>query len=635
MCADSNGDSDGAPTDDSTGDSKTAIGIGQTANHGADGWLAASAIATVLFQHEALSPGQSQPLRTHAIAARSEPSPSQWAARFAARFQGESMSLAVVRSRAPAAGRAPEVTVEVHLANGLPSFSIVGLPDLEVRESRERVRAALQNCGFEFPVRRITVNLAPADLPKESGRFDLPIALGILAASGQIPAGALGEREFAGELSLTGALRPMRGAFAMACGTARSGRAASSPAAAHVGTRGVGGAQAGDRSARAEPAALDDLPQLYLPASSAAEAALVPGVAVFGAAGLPELCAHLSGDGQARLTPIAPPAPGQRAAPAPGPDMADVIGQHGARRALEVAAAGGHHVLMVGPPGAGKSMLAARLPALLPPMTDDEALSSAALLSASALGFSPTQWRQRPFRAPHHSSSAAALVGGRNPPQPGEITLAHLGVLFLDELPEFDRHVLEMLREPLEAGRITVSRAALQVDFPAACQLVAAMNPCPCGWRGDPGGRCRCTPEVATRYLRKLSGPLVDRIDIQIELPALTPAELSVRTGEKGEKGEPSMAVAARVAAARERQMARQGKTNRELTGRETDDVCRLDAASEALLREASERFRWSARAYYRVLKVARSIADLAGDMMPNAGQIAEAVQYRRVFPAG
>jgi len=510
------------------------------------------------------------------------------------------MSLAVVRSRAPAAGRAPEVTVEVHLANGLPSFSIVGLPDLEVRESRERVRAALQNCDFDFPVRRITVNLAPADLPKESGRFDLPIALGILAASGQIPAESLMHREFAGELSLTGALRPMRGAFAMACGTARSN-------------------------------VVQVAAELYLPAASAAEAALVPGVNVYGAADLPSLCAHLAGVPDSRLTPVAAPAL-DTAPVVPAADMADVIGQRAARRALEVAAAGGHHVLMVGPPGAGKSMLAARLPSLLPPMTDDEALTSAALLSASMSGFSPVQWRQRPFRAPHHSSSAAALVGGRNPPQPGEITLAHLGVLFLDEIPEFDRHVLETLREPLEAGRITISRAALQADFPAACQLIAAMNPCPCGWRGDPNGRCRCTPEIAARYLRKLSGPLLDRIDIQIELPALTPAELSARSSNTNE---PSASIAARVSEARTRQLARQGKTNRELSGREVDEVCRPDAAGEALLREAGDRFGWSARAYYRVLKVARTIADLAGAEAPSGAQIAEAVQYRRAFAAG
>jgi magnesium chelatase family protein len=288
-------------------------------------------------------------------------------------------------------------------------------------------------------------------------------------------------------------------------------------------------------------------------------------------------------------------------------------------------------MLMVGPPGAGKSMLAARLPSLLPPMTDEEALTSAALLSASVLGFSPAQWRRRPFRAPHHSSSAAALVGGRNPPQPGEITLAHLGVLFLDELPEFDRHVLETLREPLEAGRITISRAALQADFPAACQLIAAMNPCPCGWRGDPTGRCRCTPEVAARYLRKLSGPLLDRIDIQIELPALTPAELSARASEPGESSE---SIAERVATARDRQLARLGKMNRELSGREVDETARPDTSGELLLREASERFGWSARAYYRVLKVARTIADLAGSEKPDANHIAEAIQYRRAFAA-
>jgi magnesium chelatase family protein len=542
------------------------------------------------------------------------------------------MSLAVVRSRAPASGRAPDVTVEVHLANGLPSFSIVGLPDLEVRESRERVRAALQNCGFEFPVRRITVNLAPADLPKESGRFDLPIALGILAANGQIPADALAGREFAGELSLTGALRPMRGAFAMACGVARDWQAAANGAASGLGAGTLSDSGNGGLGADREPdsTAASNAPELYLPLASAAEAALVPGVTVFGAPDLPALCAHLTDAPDGRLAPVAAPCLDGLPMPA-APDLADVVGQRGARRALEVAAAGGHHMLMVGPPGAGKSMLAARLPGLLPPLTDDEALTSAALLSASRLGFSPAQWRRRPFRAPHHSSSAAALVGGRNPPQPGEITLAHLGVLFLDELPEFDRHVLEMLREPLEAGRITISRAAQQADFPAACQLIAAMNPCPCGWHGDPSGRCRCSPDVAARYLRKLSGPLVDRIDIQIDLPALSPAELATRTSAPGE---PSAAVAERVAQARALQLDRQGKTNHMLSGRETDDLCRPTDEGERLLREAGERFGWSARAYYRVLKVARTIADLAGDPLPTAAQIAEAIRYRRALTA-
>jgi len=551
------------------------------------------------------------------------------------------MSLAVVRSRAPAAGRAPEVTVEVHLANGLPSFSIVGLPDLEVRESRERVRAALSNCGFDFPVRRITVNLAPADLPKESGRFDLPIALGILAASGQIPAAALEYREFAGELSLTGAVRPMRGAFAMACGTARAHantHAQSEARDDEAGTSQIirdpdddpaSGTATATRAFALARRERRSVPELYLPEQNATEAALVPGVAVYGAADLRSLCAHLAAeDPDARLAPVQKRVLDTAQASAP-PDMADVIGQRGARRALEVAAAGGHHLLMVGPPGAGKSMLAARLPGLLPPMTDDEALASAALLSASAVGFTPQHWRQRPFRAPHHSSSAAALIGGRNPPQPGEITLAHLGVLFLDEMPEFDRHVLETLREPLEVGSITISRAAWQTDFPASCQLVAAMNPCPCGWRGDPSGRCRCTPESAARYLRKLSGPLMDRIDIQVEIPALPPAELA---GRAGASAEPSAAIAERVQAARERQLARQGKTNRELTGRETDALCQPDAAGETLLREAGERFGWSARAHYRVLKVARTIADLAGAPAPSAAHVAEAVQYRRAF---
>ena len=451
----------------------------------------------------------------------------------------------------------------------------------------------------------------------------MPIALGILAANGQIPADALAGREFAGELSLTGALRPMRGAFAMACGAARDRRAEESGAGLADGP----GLDAGETRACT---ATSRSPELYLPLDSAAEAALVPGVTVFGARDLPALCAHLADAPDGRLAPVAAPCLDGLPAPA-APDLADVVGQRGARRALEVAAAGGHHMLMVGPPGAGKSMLAARLTGLLPPLTDDEALTSAALLSASRLGFSPAQWRRRPFRAPHHSSSAAALVGGRNPPQPGEITLAHLGVLFLDELPEFDRHVLEMLREPLEAGRITISRAAQQADFPAACQLIAAMNPCPCGWHGDPSGRCRCSPDVAARYLRKLSGPLLDRIDIQIDLPALSPAELATRATAPGE---PSAAVAARVAQARALQLARQGKTNHMLSGRETDDLCRPTDEGERLLREAGERFGWSARAYFRVLKVARTIADLAGDPLPTAAQIAEAIRYRRALTA-
>lgn len=511
------------------------------------------------------------------------------------------MSLAVVRSRALTTASAPEVTVEVHLANGLPSFSIVGLPDLEVRESRERVRAALQNCHFKFPVRRITVNLAPADLPKESGHFDLPIALGILAASGQLPAESLEQREFAGELSLTGALRPMRGAFAMACGLA-------------------------GKSITSTSASPSTLPEIYLPLISSTEAALVPGITVFGAADLLELCMHLSGAPDKQLPPV------RRSAITANetlPDMADVIGQSMAKRALEVAAAGAHHMLMIGPPGAGKSMLAVRLSGILPTMSDTEALASAALLSTSAAGFTSTQWRRRPFRAPHHSASAAALVGGGNPPQPGEITLAHHGVLFLDELPEFDRRVLEMLREPLETGVITISRAARQAEFPAACQLIAAMNPCPCGWLGDPHRRCHCTAEIIARYRRKLSGPLLDRIDLQVEVPALAPIELAGRTHSSAES---SSTIAARVAAARARQINRQQRLNGFLSGRQIDIFCQPQTAGQTLLRNASTQFGWSARAYYRVLKVARTIADLACADAPDATHIAEAIQYRRAF---
>jgi magnesium chelatase family protein len=504
------------------------------------------------------------------------------------------MNLAVLRSRALTGIDAPLVCVETHLANGLPAFAIVGLAETEVRESRERVRAAILNSGLEFPNRRITVNLAPADLPKESGRFDLAIALGILAASGQIPARELDHYEFAGELSLSGEVRPVRGALAMAMGMARG------PAAAQ---------------ARA----------FVVAAQNGPEAALVDSVTVLAARTLLEVCAHLGGAPAERL---ARAEPAVRLAPCvTGPDMRDVRGQAQARRAMEVAAAGGHSALLVGPPGTGKSMLAQRFPGLLPPMTLQEALESAAVLSLTPAGFQAARWGERPFRSPHHTASAAALVGGGGNPRPGEISLAHHGVLFLDELPEFERKVLEVLREPLESGRITISRAARQADFPARFQFVAAMNPCPCGYLGHPARACRCTPDQVLRYQARISGPLLDRIDLQIEVPAQQQQEVL-----DGPPGEASADIRVRVLAAREHQLTRQGKPNGELAGREIDRHCPLADAARGVLHGAMARLGWSARSYFRVLKLARTLADLDGQEVLGAGHAAEAVQYRRAL---
>ncbi len=496
------------------------------------------------------------------------------------------MSLAVLHSRGLAGMDAPEVAVEVHLSGGLPSFTIVGLPETEVKEARDRVRAALVNAHFEFPARRLTVNLAPADLPKESGRFDLPIALGILAASGQLPSNQLDEYEFAGELSLTGDLRPIRGALAMTYKAYHCGRA------------------------------------FVLPSASAEEAGLVRKAQVLPAKTLLDVCAHLSR--RLSLQPYA----GEPATASQGdyPDLADVRGQAHAKRALEIAAAGGHSLLMVGPPGTGKSMLAARILGILPPMSEAEALESAALQSLGSGGFRVERFRRRPFRAPHHSASSVALVGGGGDPRPGEVSLAHHGVLFLDELPEFERKVLEMLREPLESGRVAISRAARQAEFPACFQLIAAMNPCPCGYLGHFSGKCRCTPDQIARYRGKISGPLIDRIDIHLEVPAVPQEDLLQQT-----EGESTSTVHARVTAAHQIQIDRQGKANSKLAAREIEKRCAPDAAAEDLLRQAIAKLSLSARAYHHVLKLARTIADLAKSQTMTAVHVAEAIQYRKL----
>ena len=511
------------------------------------------------------------------------------------------MSLSLVQSRALLGLNAAAVTVEVHLANGLPSFTLVGLADVEVKEARERVRSAIQNSGLEFPHnKRITVNLAPADLPKDSGRFDLPIAVGILAASGQIDGAKLAGYEFAGELSLSGELRHVRGALAMSL-------------ALHAGKV---------------------VTRLVLPPDSAEEAALVPEAQVYRAKHLLDVVSHFLP--QAPDAPAAEPSSGwSRITAAPlivsahYDDMADVKGQTGAKRALEIAAAGGHSLLLIGPPGSGKSMLAHRFAGLLPAMTVDEALQSAAIASLSGR-FLLERWGQRPTCGPHHTASAVALVGGGSPPRPGEISLAHHGVLFLDELPEFPRAALEALREPLETGTITISRAARRSEFPARFQMIGAMNPCPCGYLGSTQKACRCTPDQVARYQGKLSGPLIDRIDLHVEVPALPSADLL-----QAAPGESTCSIRERCTAALARAVARQGKSNHALQGKEIDDHLVLDDAAAKFLNVAAARLGWSARSTHRALKVARTIADLAGARMTQVTHVAEAMQYRRALRGG
>ncbi len=506
------------------------------------------------------------------------------------------MSLSLVQGRALVGLAAPAVTIEVHLANGLPSFTLVGLADVEVKEARERVRSALQNAGLEFPHnQRITVNLAPADLPKDSGRFDLPIALGILAASGQIDGARLAGFEFAGELSLSGELRPVRGALAMSL--ALRSLKVSAP--------------------------------LVLPPGSAEEAALVPDACIYRAR-------HLLDVVQQFLPPGSePPEPSEGwtriqassfSATAHYPDLSDVKGHAGVKRVMEIAAAGGHSLLMVGPPGSGKSMLAQRFAGLLPPMSVEEALASAAIASLAGR-FDLAGWGARPTAQPHHSASAVALVGGGSPPRPGEISLAHNGVLFLDELPEFPRSALEALREPLESGTITIARAARRAEFPARFQLIAAMNPCPCGYAGSATRACRCTPGQIHSYQGKLSGPLLDRIDLHMEVTSLSAPELL-----SAPAGEGTAVIRERSTAARQRALDRQGCTNQALQGQAIDEHTQLEPSAMAFLNKVASQLGWSGRSTHRTLKVARTIADLGGSQTTGTAHVAEAVQYRRAL---
>ncbi|MGD2117960.1 MAG: YifB family Mg chelatase-like AAA ATPase [Chromatiales bacterium] len=498
------------------------------------------------------------------------------------------MSLSIIHSRVHVGIQAPAVTVEVHLANGLPAFNIVGLPEKAVQESRERVRGAINNSQFDFPAKRITVNLAPADLPKEGGGFDLPIAIGILAASGQVGSTTLDEYEFVGELALSGAIRPVRGILPVALGCHDAGK------------------------------------RLICPDRNQDEVSLVSDLTSYAANHLLAVTAHLNDT--EHLPEVQPQA--FTADNSETRDLSDIRGQPQAKRALEIAAAGGHSLLMIGPPGTGKSMLASRLPGILPLLTDEQALQTASIHSVGGLKHQPGQWRIPPFRAPHHSASPAALVGGGSSPKPGEISLAHNGVLFLDELTEFERRTLDFLREPLENGYITISRVAHQAEYPARFQLIAAMNPCPCGYLGDAKRACgTCTREQIKRYQGKISGPVLDRIDLHVDVPAVPASLLAAPAGQETRSAE----VRERVINARQKQLERNGGANNEMSTRQIEQHCQLKPATLALIQQAIDKLGLSARAYHRILKVSRTIADLAGEQEIGEAHVAEAIAYRRL----
>ena len=525
------------------------------------------------------------------------------------------MSFAQVHTRSVVGLHAPKVMVEVHLSQGLPALTIVGLPEAAVRESKDRVRSALINSNFQFPNRRLTINLAPADLPKEGARLDLPIAMGILAASGQIEPEWLEGYEFIGELALNGDLRSIAGGLAVA-------RAIKSDS--NELQKQSNSLSENEHKTR----------KLMVPAGNGVESSRVKGIEVYAANNLIEVCEHLQVESrlssQSKATSSADTHQGLlKAVKSKLPvvnasykvDLADVKGQHHARRALEIAAAGGHSLLFTGPPGSGKTLMAARLPTILPDLNDEEALEVASTYSVANTEY---QYGTRPFREIHHTISAVALVGGGSRPKPGEITLANKGVLFLDEMPEFDRKVLEVLRQPLESKQITISRANQQATFPANFQLVAAMNPCPCGYHGDPSNRCHCRPEQIQRYQDKISGPLLDRIDLQGSVPALPISDL-----QNNQPGERSKAVRARVTEAYHSQQARQGKPNCELSPSELDEHIRLGEGEKQLLAMAQIKLNLSARGYHRLLRVARTIADLAGSGDIKTPHLSEALSYR------